>query len=112
MATTATKATRTQKSDEVSASDLENDMRQLRADMAQLITHLKDMGGQSGSAARKAAGEGIDQLREQGEAALQNVKGSAQDMERQLAQTIRERPITSLAVAVGAGFLLALATRR
>lgn len=112
MATTAAKTARAQKNDGISGSDLENDMRQLRADMAQLVDHLKELGGQSGSAARKAAGDGIDQLREQGEAALQNVKGSAQDMERQLAQTIRERPITSLAVAVGAGFLLALATRR
>lgn len=112
MATTAAKTARTQKSDEISGNDLEKDMRQLRADMAQLVGHLKAMGEQSGNSARKAAGEGIDQLREQGEAALQNVKGSAQDMERQLAQTIRERPITSLAVAVGAGFLLALATRR
>ncbi|EKF18812.1 DUF883 family protein [Nitratireductor pacificus] len=112
MATTATKAARTQKTDEVSGRDLENDVRQLRADMAQLMTHLKEMGGQSGSAARKAAVDGIDQLREQGEAAMQNVKDSAQDMERQLAQTIRERPITSLALAVGAGFLIALATRR
>ncbi|MCR4267070.1 YqjD family protein [Nitratireductor sp. ZSWI3] len=112
MATTGAKTTNARKTDEVRGSDLEEDIRQLRADMAQLASHLKAMGGQTGEAARKAAGESVDHLFEQGEAALRNVKGNAQEVERELAQAIRNRPITSLALAVGAGFLLALATRR
>ena len=34
------------------------------------------------------------------------------ELEQELARTVRERPFTSLALAVGAGFLIALATRR
>lgn len=112
MATTAAKSARTEKNDEVTTGDLEKDIQQLRSDMAQLISHLKDMGGQSGEAARKAAGERIEQLRGQGEAAFNSVKDSSQELEKELVRTVRERPITSLALAVGAGFLLALATRR
>ena len=112
MATTTSKTARTQKEDAVTTGDLEKDIQQLRTDMAQLVSHLKDMGGQSGEAARKAAGERIEQLRGQGEAALNSVKDSTQELEQELVRTVRERPFTSLALAVGAGFLIALATRR
>ncbi|WP_292897859.1 MULTISPECIES: DUF883 family protein [unclassified Nitratireductor] len=112
MATTTAKTARTQKDDAVTTGDLEKDIQQLRTDMAQLVSHLKDMGGQSGEAARKAAGERIEQLRGQGEAALNSVKDSTQELEQELVRTVRERPFTSLALAVGAGFLIALATRR
>ncbi|MFC5586435.1 YqjD family protein [Nitratireductor kimnyeongensis] len=112
MATTTAKSARAQNNDAVTTGDLEKDIQQLRTDMAQLVSHLKDMGGQSGEAARKAAGERIEQLRGQGEAALNSVKDSTQELEQELARTVRERPFTSLALAVGAGFLIALATRR
>ena len=112
MATTTAKSARSQKDDAVTTGDLEKDIQQLRTDMAQLVSHLKEMGGQSGEAARKAAGERIEQLRGQGEAALNSVRDSTQELEQELARTVRERPFTSLALAVGAGFLIALATRR
>ena len=51
-------------------------------------------------------------MRGQGEAALNSVRDSTQELEQELARTVRERPFTSLALAVGAGFLIALATRR
>ncbi|WP_367717363.1 hypothetical protein AB2N04_04585 [Nitratireductor sp. GISD-1A_MAKvit] len=111
MATT-TKPARADKNDGVTVSDLEKDIQQLRADMSSLVDHLKAMGGQSGDAARKAAGERLEQLRGQGEAALNSVKDTTNDLERELARTVRERPISTLALAVGAGFLLAFATRR
>ena len=55
MATTTAKSARSQKDDAVTTGDLEKDIQQLRTDMAQLVSHLKDVGGQSGEAARKAA---------------------------------------------------------
>ncbi|WP_295808335.1 hypothetical protein [uncultured Nitratireductor sp.] len=112
MAATAAKSARAQKSDDVTTGDLEKDIQQLRADMTQLVNHLKDMGGQSGDAARKAASERIEHLRGQGEAALNSVRDGTHELEQELSRTVRERPFTSLALAVGAGFLIALATRR
>lgn len=113
MATTsAAKTTSEGRNATVSGSDLESDVRQLRADVAQLANHLREIGGQSGSAARKAARRQAEHLREQGEAALASVQGGARDLERELARTIRERPMTALALAAGTGFLLALMTRR
>ncbi|TIR45617.1 MAG: DUF883 family protein, partial [Mesorhizobium sp.] len=63
-------------------------------------------------AARRAAAEGVEQLRAHGEAAFESMRGSAQDLEAQLIASVREKPVTSLAIAAGVGFLFALLSRR
>jgi len=88
-----------------SAEDLAADIEQLKADIAALARQLQETGQHSYGAARRAASEGVEQLRAQGEAVYENV-------ERQLADTVREKPVTSLAIAAGIGFLFALMTRR
>ncbi|WP_159590957.1 DUF883 family protein [Chelativorans xinjiangense] len=112
MATTTRKSRKTEGKMGVSTRDIESDIQQLRTDVAQLMDHLKAMGEQSGPAARKAAGDGLDQLRAQSEAAMENVRNSAEELGQGVSQMIRERPVSSLVLAGGLGFLLALATRR
>ncbi|PSJ63421.1 DUF883 family protein [Kumtagia ephedrae] len=92
--------------------DLEADIRQLRQDIAKLAEQLTKTGQHSYGTARRAAAEGAEQLRAQGEAAIQNLKSNARDLEDQLTTTVREKPITSLAIAAGVGYLLALLSRR
>ncbi|RUM97675.1 DUF883 domain-containing protein [Pseudaminobacter arsenicus] len=92
--------------------DLEADIRQLRADIAKLTEQLATTGEHSYSTARRAAKEGVDQLRAQGEAAFEGLRSNARDVEEQVLATVREKPITSLAVAAGIGFLFALLSRR
>lgn len=92
--------------------DLEADIRQLRADIAKLTEQLATTGEHSYSTARRAAKEGVDQLRAQGEAAIEGLRSNARDVEEQVLATVREKPITSLAVAAGIGYLLALLSRR
>jgi ElaB/YqjD/DUF883 family membrane-anchored ribosome-binding protein len=94
------------------AEDLAADIEQLKADIARLTEQLRETGQHTYGAARRAASEGVEQLRAQGEAAYEQLKANAGDFERQLADTVREKPVTSLAVAAGVGFLLALMTRR
>ncbi|MGY3327209.1 ElaB/YqjD/DUF883 family membrane-anchored ribosome-binding protein [Mesorhizobium sp. USDA 4775] len=60
----------------------------------------------------RAATEGVEQLRAQGEAAFDSLRGSAKDIEAQLLANVREKPVTSLAIAAGVGFLFALLARR
>ncbi len=107
-------ATTTSKSDKENTStrDLEEDIRQLREDMAQLTEHIRKTGEDSAGAARHAASEGVEQMRQQGEAAAKGLKSDAQDIGHELTETMRERPITSLAVAAGVGYLLAMMMRR
>ncbi len=97
---------------ERSSADLEADIRQLREDFAKLAQQLSTTGEHGYGAARRAAAGGVDQLRSQGEAVIDDLRSSARDMEEQLTNTVREKPVTSLAIAAGIGYFLALLSRR
>lgn len=97
---------------ERTVSDLEAELKQLREDVAKLTEQLARTGQHGYGAARRAASEGLDQLRAQGEAAVEGLKGNARDIEDQLALKVREKPITSLAIAAGIGYFFALISRR
>jgi len=97
---------------ERTVSDIEADLRQLREDVAKLAEQFAKTGQHSYGAARRAASEGLEQLRVQGEAAVEGLKGNARDIEDQMTAKVREKPITALAIAAGLGYFLALITRR
>ena len=54
----------------------------------------------------------MEQLRAQGEAAFDNLRSNARDLEEQVLASVREKPVTSLAIAAGVGFLFAVLSRR
>ncbi|MFN4272269.1 MAG: YqjD family protein [Aliihoeflea sp.] len=110
MATTTGKARTGTAKDE--AQDLEAEIAKLRAEMASLAEQISRTRDTSVSAARKAASEGLEQMKVQGEAAMEDLKANARDVEQQLTETVREKPITSLAIAAGVGFLFAVLMRR
>ncbi|MEI9424844.1 hypothetical protein O7A70_27140 [Mesorhizobium sp. Cs1299R1N1] len=93
-------------------SDLEADIRQLKADIDKLTKQLAQTGEHGYGTARRAAAEGVEQLRAQGEAAFDSLRGNARDIEAQMVASVREKPVTSLAIAAGVGFLFALLARR
>ena len=92
--------------------DLEAEIARLRKDVAKLAEQLARTGEHSYSAARRAATEGTEQLFATGEAAVDALKSNAGDLERQLTDAVREKPITALAIAAGIGCLLGLLSRR
>ncbi|MFD2057620.1 YqjD family protein [Mesorhizobium calcicola] len=108
MATAAGKAANEGRSN----SDLEADIRQLKADIDKLTKQLAKTGEHGYGTARRAATEGVEQLRAQGEAAFDNLRSNAKDIEAQMMASVREKPVTSLAIAAGVGFLFALLARR
>lgn len=91
---------------------LEADIRQLREDVARLTEELRKLGRDGYGTARRAASEGVEQLKAQGEAAFSELRSSARDMENQVIDAVREKPVTALAIAAGVGYLLALLNRR
>lgn len=93
-------------------TDLENEIAQLREDVAKLHEQLARTGEQTIETARRAANEGTEHLRAKGEAAVDALKANAGDLERQVTDKVREKPLTSLAVAAGIGYFLALLSRR
>ncbi|NMG38153.1 DUF883 family protein [Chelativorans sp. ZYF759] len=111
MATSAGKAGAPLKN-EATQQDLEAEIAKLREEMAKLVDQMAKTRDTSYSAARRAATEGLEQAKAQGEAAMEDIKAQARDVEEQLSETVREKPITSLAIAAGVGFLFAVLMRR
>lgn len=91
---------------------LEQDVAQLRKDLAKLADQFARTSQHGYDTARRAASESVEQLKSQGEAALGDFREGAENIEAQVIETVREKPITSLAVAAGLGFLFALISRR
>ncbi len=98
--------------DDKNNADLEEEIRQLKADIEKLGKQLAETGEQGYGTARKAAAQGVEQLRVQGEAAIDSLKTNARDLEEQVLVSVREKPVTSLAIAAGLGFLAGLLSRR
>lgn len=92
--------------------DLEADIKQLREDIDKLAKLLAKTGEHGVGTARRAANEGVEQLRAQGEVAMDSLRSNARDLEEQVIANVREKPVTSLAIAAGVGFLFALLSRR
>ncbi|KQZ80862.1 hypothetical protein ASD64_11245 [Mesorhizobium sp. Root157] len=97
---------------ENTSPDLEADIKQLRADIEKLAKQMAKTGEHGYGTARRAASEGVEQLRTQGEAAMDSLRSNARDLEEQVLANVREKPVTSLAIAAGVGFLFALLSRR
>jgi ElaB/YqjD/DUF883 family membrane-anchored ribosome-binding protein len=112
MPSAAEKSAKSENGSRVTSQDLEADIAQLKADLAKLAKQLQVTGEHSYGTARRVASEGVGQLRAQSEAAMEKVRSNANDLEAQLAASVREKPLTALGIAAGVGFLLALMTRR
>jgi ElaB/YqjD/DUF883 family membrane-anchored ribosome-binding protein len=97
---------------DAAAEDFHAQIDVLKEEVANLREQIARAGGHSFDAAKKAASAGVDHLKSQGEMTLEDLRSNANDLEGQLVATVREKPVTAMACALGAGFLLALLTRR
>ncbi|ACU48636.1 DUF883 family protein [Brucella microti] len=97
---------------DASAEDLQAQVEQLKEDIAALAATLANLGSQTVREARRTAKETYRSAYVQSEDVVEDLKNKAQDVEAQLTATVRERPIASLATALGIGYLLALLSRR
>jgi uncharacterized membrane protein (UPF0136 family) len=97
------------------SGDLGADLEMLRADIARLAEQIQEMRKHSYSAARRAANEGMEQLRVQGEAAYDSLRTGADELERQISEAVhlgrrcRPRiPVRASVPALGAPMLATL----
>jgi ElaB/YqjD/DUF883 family membrane-anchored ribosome-binding protein len=95
-----------------SVSEMEAQIETLKAEIAKLTAQAQSSGEKSLEALKNIAQEGVSQVRSRGEAAMQGLREDATDIEGELVARVREKPVTSLAIAAGVGFLFALLTRR
>ncbi|MFS2325200.1 DNA gyrase subunit B [Brucella sp. H1_1004] len=92
--------------------DLQAQVEQLKEDIAAIAATLTNLGSQTVRDAKRTAKETYKSAYIQSEDVVGDLKNKAQDVEVQLTETVRARPIASLATAVGVGYLLALLSRR
>lgn len=109
---TGTSPTGKSKDANVSQQELEAEIAKLREDIAKLSEQIATTGEKSYTAARHAANEKIEELRAKGEETVEQLRDSADDIEKQVTAHVRAKPVTSLAVAAGIGYLFALITSR
>jgi ElaB/YqjD/DUF883 family membrane-anchored ribosome-binding protein len=84
---------------------------QLQDDLKSITETLSKLTGEKVDEAKAVAKTEFKQLKRKGEAMLSDAQDQAEEVEKQLKDTIREKPLTAVATAAGIGFVLALLTR-
>ena len=85
---------------EPEAESLENQVAQLQTDLKSITSTLNRMGQTAGN-----------ELKSTGQSAIGYAQDEFGQLEKQLKDTIREKPLTAIASALAAGFILAVLTR-
>ena len=98
---------RTRRSDE----DLEKQIDRLQADIKAIATSVSHIAERKVGQAQDRAESEVSNLMKTGQHAVEAVQDEFGDMERQLKDTIRRKPLTAVAGAVALGFVLALISR-
>ena len=93
-------------------AQLEDQIAQLQADLKGIASTLAKLTNSKVSEVRDVATSEARHLQRQGQNVIDDVQDQADAMEKQLKDTIREKPLTAVASAIGIGFVLALLSRR
>ncbi|WIY51942.1 DNA gyrase subunit B [Devosia sp. YIM 151766] len=91
--------------------DLEAQVAQLQDDLKSITETLGKLTGDKVDEARSVAATELRELKRKGQHMLDEAQDQAEAVEKQLKDTIREKPLTAVATALGVGFVLALLTR-
>ena len=110
-AATAAEAAASSATSEAREEELQAQMAQLQADLKAVAATLTKLTGEKVEEVRDVARGEMQHLRRQGQNVLDEAQSQASAMEKQLTDTIREKPLTAVASAMGIGFILALLTR-
>lgn len=108
----ASRASATRASSKPREAQLEDQVAQLQDDIKSIAATLARLSNEKVSEVRDVARSEARHLQRQGQHVIDDVQDQASAMEMQLKDTIREKPLTAVASAVGIGFILALLSRR
>jgi ElaB/YqjD/DUF883 family membrane-anchored ribosome-binding protein len=92
-------------------AQLEAQVSQLQDDLKAITKTLSKLTGEKVEEAKDYASAEFRQLKRRGQHMLDDAQDQAGEVEQQLKDTIREKPLTAVATAMGIGFVLALLTR-
>lgn len=95
----------------VRETQLEDQVSQLQDDIKAIAATLARLSNEKVNEARAVAKSEAHHLQRQAEHVIEDVQDQASAIEKQIKDTIREKPLTAVASAVGIGFILALLSR-
>ena len=90
---------------------LEEQISQLQADLKAIASTLSKLSSDKVNEATGTAKSELRHIQRQGQNVIEDVQDQAGEMEKQLKDTIREKPLTAVATAIGIGYILALLSR-
>jgi ElaB/YqjD/DUF883 family membrane-anchored ribosome-binding protein len=98
------------------SGDIQADLQALRDDVARLAQQIADIfaarGGKAWQRARASVDEALADAEDRGQDAVDAVREVGDNMAEAIDKSLHERPYTTLALALGLGFLLGAAWRR
>ena len=92
--------------------DLSAQLATLKQDVPNLTKSLGELGTASKEAAKNGARRKAGEFRDAGEAQFNAARDQAEQYGQYAADTVRQQPAASMAVAVGVGFVLGMLTSR
>jgi len=98
------------------SGDIQADLQALRDDVARLAQQIADIFAAKGSQAWRRARSGVDEtiadVEDRGREAVDAVREVGDNMLEAIDESLKHRPYTTLALAVGIGFLFGATWRR
>lgn len=88
-----------------------NDIAELRRELSRLSSMVSDMAQNRYTQYRSQAADVADDVMNRGYALRDEAYARAGAMEEEMQRTVRERPLTAVAVAAGIGYLIGLISR-
>jgi ElaB/YqjD/DUF883 family membrane-anchored ribosome-binding protein len=109
--TTRRRAAASAAEDAVQEQSLEAQVAQLQSDLKSITQTLTRMGESKVGEVRSTAKLRAQELADRGQSALDAAEDEFNAIEKQIKDTIREKPLTAVAGAIALGFLIAVITR-
>lgn len=91
--------------------DLSAQVQQLQSDLKSIAATLASLAEDKVNDAQKLARREVKNLARSGQSAVEDVQDEFGQLEKQIKDTIREKPLTAVAGAIALGFVLAVVSR-
>lgn len=91
--------------------ELSDQVHQLQADLKSIAATLAGLAEDKVTDAQKVAKREVKDLARSGQNAVEDVQDEFGQLEKQIKDTIREKPLTAVAGAIALGFVLAVVSR-
>lgn len=91
--------------------ELEAQVAQLQADLKDITETLRQLAETRVDSVRSVARSQVRDLADRGQQVIHEAQDEFEAIEKQVKDTIRERPLTAVATAAAAGFIFAVLTR-